>query len=89
MERRQFLLVLATVSCSKKQFTCTDVTGLTPDDIQARTTLAYSDFSTDVKKTCATCQQFVEANKEGCGTCKILKGPVHPNGSCKSFALKA
>jgi hypothetical protein len=96
------LVLLATVSCTKKQFACMDVTGLSADEAQARMTLAYTDSSTDPKKTCATCQQFVEGvpargassppwleAKEGCGTCKLLKGPIHPNGNCKSFALKA
>lgn len=70
------------VSC-KKQFTC-----LTTEDAQNRAALAYSDVSADATKTCDHCQQFVPG-EEDCGTCKILKGPIHPKGSCKSFSLKS
>ena len=88
MRRRGFLFLLATVSCKSKAFTCTDVSKLSADEAQQRIALGYTDVTTDQKKTCANCQQYVAAD-EGCGTCKLLKGPIHPNGSCKVYALKA
>lgn len=87
MKRREFLVLLATVSC-KKPFACTDVSKLPPDEVQNRITLGYTDVAPDARKTCSNCQQFVPAN-EGCGACKILKGPIHPNGWCKSHALRS
>jgi hypothetical protein len=78
-------------ACSKSPapFTCTDTTGLSPGDIQIRTSLQYVDSSTQPGKMCTGCQQFVAPAAAGtCGTCKVLKGPVHPNGYCKSFVAK-
>ncbi len=86
MKRRDFLVLLATVSC-KKPFACTDVSTISPEEAQNRITLAYSDVAPDPRKTCSNCQQFIPAD-QGCGACKVLKGPIHPNGSCKVHVLK-
>jgi len=69
---------------------CTDVTGLPEGEVQARMALAYVDATPFAgKKTCESCQQYVAPAKEGaCGGCKVLRGPVHPNGYCKSYAQK-
>ena len=77
-------------ACAKeKPFACISVDGLGADEILPRNRLAYTDVAADPNKTCATCQQFVPApTGSGCGTCKIMKGPVHPGGSCKSYAAK-
>jgi hypothetical protein len=96
MKRRELLKVLAAAllvpGCKKAHasFACTDTSGLSFDETNVRTTLAYSDSSADAKRTCAQCVQWVEAKGEAtCGGCKVLKGPVHPDGTCKSFAAKA
>jgi hypothetical protein len=86
MKRRGLLLLALASACKKASFQCTDVTGLTPDEITARTTLQYGDAAPDPNRTCEKCQQFVPS--EGCGTCKLLKGPIHPRGTCKAFALR-
>lgn len=67
--------------------TCTDVGGLSSDDARARETLLYVDRAADPAKRCEGCTQFLEA-KQGCGSCRILKGPISPAGSCKVFAAK-
>jgi hypothetical protein len=83
--------LLTTIGCKKKvPNSCTDTTGLASEDIEARRTLAYVDASPFPDKMCESCQQFVPAKVSGgCGSCKILKGPTHPYGYCKSFAAKA
>jgi len=77
-------------SCKRKlPEACTDTSGLSSDEIQARTVLAYGDASPFPDKTCAGCQQYVAPAKSSdgdCGACKVLKGPIHPRGYCKSFA---
>lgn len=97
LSRRELLFgasgisVFAALSaCSKeKPFACASVDGLTIDEILPRNKLAYSDVAADPKKTCSTCQQFVPSQTgNGCGSCKIIKGTVHPGGSCKSYAAK-
>lgn len=80
---------LATACKKDEAFTCTDTSGLSPEDVAARGNLSYSDTSTFDGKECSLCQQFVAPpSGKGCATCKVLKGPVHPKGYCKSFAAK-
>ena len=76
--------------CSRpKAFSCVGVDGLAVDDILPRNKLAYSDVSTDPARSCATCQQFLPPpSDDQCGACKIMKGPIHPGGSCKSYVPK-
>ena len=41
------------------------------------------------EKACTRCNQWVgPAERSSCGSCKLLKGPIHPNGTCKAFAAK-
>jgi hypothetical protein len=83
--------LLVTTGCSKSTSpaSCLDVSGLNEDETTARTTLAYADRSADATKSCKACQQYVAPTKDGaCGGCKLLKGPIHPEGSCKAFAPK-
>ncbi len=85
-----FALVGA-AACSKKAgaLSCTDTSGLTPVDLNIRTTtLAYVDVSLELGKSCVGCQQFIPGAPNGCGTCKIVKGPINPKGYCKSFLAK-
>jgi hypothetical protein len=95
-QRSAALGVLAVVGvggCSKAaqspSLSCTDTTGLSAADVGVRAALAYSDLSTEAGKTCAACQQFLPDAAGGCGTCKVVRGPINPLGSCKAFAPKA
>lgn len=87
MRRRLFLVLLATASCKAKPFACDDVSQLAAADVKNRSDFAYTDHAPESSKTCASCLQFVAA-KEGCGSCNLLKGPVHPGGWCKAFSAK-
>lgn len=82
----------AIAACSKKgggELSCSDTTGLKPDEVANRTALAYTDKSPYPDKQCTGCAQFVAPSIPGtCGTCKVLKGNVHPNGYCKSWVAK-
>jgi hypothetical protein len=85
------LVVGGAAACKKEMaaFSCSETAGLAPDEQSARTTLAYVEPAADKTRTCASCQQFVPAPSDGaCGSCKVLKGPVHPNGTCKVFTAK-
>lgn len=84
---------LVVIGCKSKSTetaaVCTDTAGLSPDEAAPRTSLAYQDRSSDPTKTCDKCVQFVAPPSEGaCGSCKVLKGPISPAGSCKVFAPK-
>jgi hypothetical protein len=84
------LAVVGATACGKKTETlsCTDTSGLTPADLNIRTTLAYADMSLELGKLCSKCQQFIPGAPNACGTCKIVKGPINPKGYCKSFVAK-
>lgn len=80
------LALLGVTGCNKEPASCTDVSGLSPEDIQARVTLEYVDKSPDRSKPCEKCQQWVEPTESGaCGGCRVLKGPIHPKGYCKVY----
>jgi hypothetical protein len=77
-------------ACNRhKAISCAAVDGLSVEEILPRNKLLYSDVAADPAKTCSTCQQFVAPPSEDqCGGCKIMKGPVNPRGSCKSYVAK-
>ena len=94
---RRRLLVLApaalaalTVGCAKKEpASCNNTLGLTQEEIKTRTSLGYADRSKDPAKHCIECEQYLPPpEKDECGTCKIMKGPVHTQGSCNVFTPK-
>lgn len=70
-------------------FTCTDTSGLTEAEVQMRETLAYVDETPFPDKRCDNCQLYLppEAGAQ-CGGCQVLKGPVHPQGYCNSWAAQ-
>ena len=76
------------VACSKEP-KCTDTGSLSADDAKLRTEVAaYVEPSPDVTKRCSACVQFNPGAKDACGTCKVVKGPINPHGTCKLFAAK-
>jgi hypothetical protein len=83
-------VALGAAACNKPAaLSCVDTSGLSPADAQVRTALAYVDTSPDLTKMCSRCQQFIPPPTAGsCGTCKVVKGPINPDGNCKSFVAK-
>ncbi len=80
---------LLAAACKKGEpSSCNDTSGLSADELNVRTTLAYVDRSTLANQMCELCQQYVPGSPGECGSCKVLKGPVHPKGYCKAFAAK-
>ncbi len=73
-----------------ESFTCTDTEGLTEAELTMRNeTFSYVDTSTEEGKTCDNCALYVAAAEgQQCGTCTIIKGPIHPDGYCTSWAAK-
>jgi hypothetical protein len=94
VSRRRLLLVapaaaLAFAAACKKSppASCGDTSGLSAGDVAARTSLGYTDRSLDAAQQCVKCRQYVPAaDSDACGSCKIMKGPVHPHGTCRAFA---
>ena len=75
--------------CRKPEFSCTGLVGVAPNDVKTREALGYVDRSPDPQKPCSTCQQFEAAAGDGCGTCKLMRGPIHPSGTCKAYSAKS
>jgi hypothetical protein len=68
---------------------CNDLSQLTPDERVTRTTFKYQPLAKDPTKLCVTCNFWIPDPKGGlCGTCTLVKGPVHPKGGCISWAEK-
>jgi len=86
------VVAAASVGCDKLggtvRFSCTDLSGLTDAQKALRGKFAYTDTSADPKKQCVACVQWVPALPNACGGCKVLPGPVHPEGTCSLFAGK-
>lgn len=66
---------------------CMDTTGLTEQEIGMRNSLQYVDETPDPEKLCSNCSLYLPAEAgASCGGCNLLKGPIHPDGYCISWA---
>lgn len=96
LNRRNSLLGFAAVAvapaallaCGKKPLACNDTSALKVDEIALRNTLGYEEASKDPQKKCNNCNFFKPAGENQCGGCQLLKGPINPDGICKSWVLK-
>ena len=83
----------ALLGCGKKTEpdSCSDVSALAEPEKMARSALQYSDRSPQADKTCKLCNlyQAPPSDPSQCGTCQIVKGPIHPKGYCTAFVAKA
>ena len=98
--RRSALKVLAAVpmlgsavlmACGKKSEpdSCNDVGALSEPEKMARSALQYSDRSPQPDKHCKECNLYqAPPDPSQCGTCQIVKGPIHPQGYCTAFVKK-
>lgn len=68
---------------------CRDLTGLSEADQVARALQQYTDHALSPEQQCDRCD-FWEAARTAveCGTCRVLRGPIRPTGSCTAFARK-
>lgn len=92
--RRQLLGVSGSVllmleACKDVPVSCTDVSDLSAADVDLRKTLEYVDRTPVSAKACDSCAQWIAPpSRDTCGGCKVMKGPVHPQGYCKIFTPK-
>jgi hypothetical protein len=81
----------ALAACGKKTEpdSCLDVGSLSEPEKMARSALQYSDSSPQPDKRCLLCNLYQPpADPSQCGTCQIVKGPIHPKGYCTAFVAK-
>lgn len=68
---------------------CDDVAGLWPVEVATRTDNQYTPASAEPDRYCFNCSNFIApATPGGCGSCRTVKGPIHPLGWCKSWTEK-
>jgi hypothetical protein len=66
---------------------CTDVSGLTDPEVQARQVLDYVESSPYPERLCDNCQFWIDPEPGTfCGGCQLIKGPINPKGYCISWA---
>lgn len=90
LTRRAFLAgTTGLVACKRDErvASCGD-TPLSTDEREMRARLGYLETAPDPNRTCAACAQFI-GGADGCGTCKLLGGNIHPLGTCKAYAPRA
>lgn len=68
---------------------CTDLSGVSEADLKQRESLGYVSKSVEAEKNCTNCR-FYQAGSQpnGCGGCTLFKGPVAPEGYCKTWNKK-
>lgn len=69
---------------------CSDLTGLSKEELQTRGQYNYVAQSPHQDKVCANCNLFI-LPKEGeqCGECQIVKGPIAAGAYCDQWIIKA
>jgi len=66
---------------------CNDLSGLTEREISIREQLQYVAQSENAEQVCKNCRFWLPAQPgDNCGGCQLIKGPIHPNGWCASWA---
>lgn len=85
------LLAAATlVGCKQREFSCWDTGALPEADVQARRAVEYLDRAVDATRRCDICQHWQPAERDDeCGGCAVVRGPIHPLGTCRVFTKRA
>lgn len=66
---------------------CTDYSGLSQEDLKARSAMGYTTQSPVEEKQCNNCQLYLPPPEgSACGRCQLFKGPVVAGGYCTYWA---
>ena len=67
---------------------CNDLSGLTEQEVAQREQLQYVAQSPKPESVCSNCRfwQASQDEESACGGCQLIKGPIHPNGWCQTWA---
>lgn len=70
-----------------KPASCSDMTGVSPEEIEKRKKLGYVEKSPIADSSCGNCKLFLPPGEgESCGSCSLFKGPVEEGGYCTYYA---
>lgn len=68
---------------------CSDLSGVSEADLKQRESLGYVAKSVEADKNCTNCRFYQPGTQaNGCGGCTLFKGPVTPEGYCKTWNKK-
>lgn len=67
---------------------CTSTEGLSEAEVTTRNSQAYTDSSTNADQNCANCTLYRAGQAGQCGTCTVIRGPIHPDGYCNLWAAQ-
>ena len=68
---------------------CNDLSALTDAERKQRESVSYTVKSAEPEKFCGNCRFFQPGTQpNGCAGCQLFKGPVNPEGNCKSWFKK-
>ncbi len=69
---------------------CNNTLSLSQDELATRENFEYESRSSDGTDLCRTCDFWRPSSKgDLCGTCTLMKGPIHPLGTCISWEEKS
>ena len=74
-----------------RSLACTDASKLWPAERKTREDNRYHDRSDRARagEYCFRCDNFEPApDARSCGTCRTVKGPIHPLGRCTAWVLR-
>lgn len=77
------------VNCQKREFSCLEPDQLPEPDFKARQAVGYVERAADAARRCDACQHWQPAEDDSCGGCAVLRGPIHPLGTCRVFTQRA
>lgn len=81
-------LPLGLLACGGGELRCNDESSLSTADRDARRASGYTERASDATRACTGCN-FYTATPNACGSCVVVRGPIHPAGSCNLFVARA
>ena len=68
---------------------CSDLSGVSENDVELRKKFAYVKESPIADNQCNNCNLYLPPKTQGlCGGCMLFKGPVYSSGYCTYWAPK-
>lgn len=81
--------IVGAAACKGEPLVCDGLPSVAPADVPLRKTLEYVDTSPQPERACDGCTFYTAPSApDTCGGCKVVRGPIHPKGTCKLFAKK-
>lgn len=93
LSRRRLLAITPllpfAMACDEESSGCPEPppASLTEEQKKLRRAIGYVHGGGPVEKTCDKCLYFKSSGD--CGTCEVMPGPVHPDGTCQLFREKS